>query len=101
MNQRTKTDAMIAGLCIVVFIAITLGATHKARAASDDEVREFMKNVARQRYTEICAAPMPKNEALPKALNEAVVADPETWTPWVLWWNDVIAMRKKAGCGSA
>lgn len=36
MNQRTKTDAMIAGICIVVFVVITLGATHKARAQQEE-----------------------------------------------------------------
>lgn len=32
MNKRAKTDFMIAGFCIVVFVAITLGVTHKARS---------------------------------------------------------------------
>lgn len=100
MTQRTK-DAGMCVFAIVIFLAILGGVTHRAKAATDDELREFMKDVARQRYTEICSAPMPRGEALPKALNEAMVADPATWAPWILWWNDVVSMRKKAGCGDA
>lgn len=101
MSRRAWWDFAVCIAAAAAFAVAMSFTTHRAHAATDDELREFMKDVARQRYTEICSASMPKGEALPKALNEAVVADPATWAPWVLWWNDVVAMRKKAGCGDA
>lgn len=98
MTQPTK-DCGMAVFAIVIFLAILAGVTHRSHAES--VTMDQAKEILRLRYTEICSAPMPRDGALPKALNEAVVADPATWGPWVAWWNEIHAKYKKAGCGDA
>jgi hypothetical protein len=53
------------------------------------------------RYSEVCVIPLPRSQALPEALQEAVKLDAATWMPWVIWWNALQEQRKKAGCGDA
>jgi hypothetical protein len=62
---------------------------------------EYLKQILRLQYTEVCSTSLPKGDALPNALNKALEADPKTWLPWVLWWNATREKYEKARCENA
>ena len=70
-------------------------------AWSQEPNSEYLKQILRLQFTEVCSTALPKGDALPNALNEAFKADPKTWLPWVLWWNDMHEKYAKAKCGNA
>lgn len=95
-SSRAKDLAMVIASA-TFFAGVIFLSPHKARAADIEDQKE----TARNKITSVCARPMPKNDALPTALNEAVKEDPKTWGPWILWWNDIVAERKATGCDDA
>jgi hypothetical protein len=78
-------------------MAVLLIASCELRATDS----EYLKQILRLQYSEVCSTPLPKGDALPNALNEALKADAKTWLPWVLWWNEMHAKYAKARCGDA
>jgi hypothetical protein len=62
---------------------------------------EYLKQILRLQFTEVCSTTLPKGSALPDALNKALEADPKTWLPWVLWWNATREKYEKGRCGDA
>jgi hypothetical protein len=78
----------ILGLAIMCVV-------NSARADDKQELRDFQKQILYLQYTEICSTPMPKGGALPNALSEVVKKDPDTWLPWVGWWNEMVGKYNK------
>lgn len=63
--------------------------------------RYYDQQLLNYRFSEVCSTPLPKGDALPNALNEALKADAKTWLPWVLWWNATREKYEKGRCGDA
>ncbi len=95
--MTTEIRNILIGLAVVCFIMGWL-----ARDAWAEEPNsEYLKQILRLQYTEVCSTPMPKGDALPNALNEALKADAKTWLPWVRWWNEMHAKYERGKCGDA
>lgn len=99
MTRRTVIDLGMATAAMVAFAGVVMLTTRRAHAES--VTLDQAKEILRLRYSELCSAPMPPGDALPQALNQAIVADPATWGPWVAWWNEIHTKYRKAGCGNA
>lgn len=100
MTNEVRNIALGIGVMVVLLVAsCELRAQGSLRSEYPDS--EYLKHILRLQFTEVCSTPLPKGDALPNALNEALKADAKTWMPWVLWWNATREKYERAKCGEA
>jgi hypothetical protein len=97
MRDNSMTEEIRNILLGIGVMAVLLVASCELRATDS----EYLKQILRPQFSEVCSTPLPKGDALPNALNEALKADAKTWLPWVLWWNATREKYEKAKCGEA
>lgn len=92
MTDEIRNIALGIGVMVILLVA-----SCELRATDS----EYLKQILRLQYTEVCSTPLPKGSALPDALNAALKKDPKTWLPWVQWWNATHGKYEKGRCGDA
>lgn len=94
MTDEVRNILLGIGVMLILLVA-------SCALRAEEPNSEYLKQIIRLQYTEVCSTALPKGDALPNALNEALQKDAKTWLPWVLWWNATREKYEKGRCGDA